>query len=115
MGESAKTHYQILGVPPAALHEEIAARYRDLARLHHPDAGGDGCLFAKLAEAWAVIGDKALRKAYDKELRFTRTPCSRCAGTGVTYVHMSYNQGQKTSCKTCGGVGFAPAIKREGI
>jgi hypothetical protein len=64
------THYDRLGVSPAASTAEIRAAYRELARRVHPDvAGGDvGTAMAALNEAWSVLGDPARRAAYDATL-----------------------------------------------
>jgi curved DNA-binding protein CbpA len=61
------THYDVLGVSSAS-SEEIRARYRELARLTHPDHGGDFYQFQVLSEAFAVLGDPTERAAYDREL-----------------------------------------------
>jgi len=49
-------HYAVLGVQPDADRAAIQAAYRMLARLHHPDFGGDGSRMAALNEAWSVLG-----------------------------------------------------------
>lgn len=49
----------ILGLKPGASQDEIKARYRDLARSLHPDAGGDPAHFAKVTAA----RDNALSQA----------------------------------------------------
>ena len=49
-------HYAVLGVSPDANRSAIQAAYRDLARRHHPDFGGDGSKMAALNEAWSVLG-----------------------------------------------------------
>lgn len=58
-------HYAILGVPPDADRTAIQAAYRRLARLHHPDFGGDPTVMSTLNEAWAILGHAELRSAYD--------------------------------------------------
>ena len=62
-------HYQTLGVTPNADAAEIKAAHRKLARLHHPDAGGDATLFKAIQAAAEVIGDPAKRRDYDEALR----------------------------------------------
>ena len=34
-------HYKVLGVPPDATIDTIKARYRELAKTHHPDVAGE--------------------------------------------------------------------------
>ena len=43
-----KRWWDILGVPSDATEEEIKQAYRDLARKHHPDMGGDGAQLAEI-------------------------------------------------------------------
>lgn len=69
------THYETLGVDPAASPDRIRAAYRDRARLHHPDhdpepdrrATSDA--MAAVNEAYRVLGDPARRFEYDRSLR----------------------------------------------
>ncbi len=65
-------YYEILKVSPKASRTEIKSAYRRLARKLHPDKN-DGSeetarAFAKIAEAWEVLGDSRSRSAYDKRL-----------------------------------------------
>lgn len=115
MAGSSSTHYQTLGVPPGISQEELKARYLGLARVNHPDAGGDVAAFAALAEAWGVLGHPASRAAYDKELRFTRVPCPRCDGRGLTSKFSNASQEFRAKCRTCDGVGFQPPVQKGGI
>ena len=62
-------YYSILGVRPDADRSAIQAAYRDLARRHHPDFGGDETRMAALNEAWGVLGDPVERAAYDVRRR----------------------------------------------
>jgi curved DNA-binding protein CbpA len=58
-------HYATLGVPPDADRAVIQAAYRRLARLHHPDFGGNPTVMSALNEAWGILGHAELRTAYD--------------------------------------------------
>jgi curved DNA-binding protein CbpA len=73
--------YQLLGVPREASHQEIALAWRRRARDEHPDARpGDADApgrFRALAGAWQVLGDPALRAAYDRALARDRQPAAR--------------------------------------
>lgn len=63
------THYEALGVSTSANPEEIKRAYRRMARRHHPDvAGSDDAVMQRLNQAWAVLGDPAQRRAYDRTL-----------------------------------------------
>lgn len=66
------THYDVLGVAPAATDEELRRAYLALARRHHPDTGGDVRLMTRLNEAWAVLSDPTRRRRYDDELGVRR-------------------------------------------
>lgn len=62
--------YHILGVAPSASDDEIRKAYRRLAKTCHPDTNpGDKAAeerFKALSRAYAVLGDPAKRKRYDK-------------------------------------------------
>lgn len=61
-------HYEVLGVPSTADQAAIRRAYRRLARLTHPDLGGDAAEFAAVALAWSVLSDPEARAAHDAEL-----------------------------------------------
>ncbi|MBV6509903.1 MAG: Chaperone protein DnaJ [Acidimicrobiales bacterium] len=75
---SEPTHYDTLGVSFTADSAEIRRVYRQLVRRHHPDltAGRPEperrraeARIRELNRAWAVLGDAAARRDYDRELR----------------------------------------------
>jgi len=45
-------YYSVLGVKPGATTQEVKAAYRRLAKIHHPDAGGDPETFKKIHAAY---------------------------------------------------------------
>jgi hypothetical protein len=47
--------YRLLGVSKTDSHERIRERYRELARLNHPDRGGSAAQMQKLNEAYERI------------------------------------------------------------
>ncbi|MBC7449201.1 MAG: DnaJ domain-containing protein, partial [Hymenobacteraceae bacterium] len=69
---SSATHYDLLGVPPAASGAEVRAAYRRLAVRYHPDKHYGNPhfeeLFKQVAEAYRVLSDPARRAAYDAVL-----------------------------------------------
>jgi curved DNA-binding protein CbpA len=63
------THYEVLGVAPAAPLAEVRRAYVALARVHHPDrVGGDAARMQAINAAWATLSDPARRARYDATL-----------------------------------------------
>lgn len=62
------THYDVLGLPRTATHEQIVDQYHALAKVVHPDMGGDTVMFQVLQESYDVIGDPVERARYDQLL-----------------------------------------------
>src|SRR5574340_1167380 len=65
-----KDYYDILGVYKTATAEEIKKAFRNLARKHHPDAGGSEERFKEINEAYEVLSDDEKRKQYDQYGRY---------------------------------------------
>jgi len=63
-GDTTKL-YKILGVDTKADQAAIRKAYRKLARVHHPDRGGDQEKFKEVQNAYDCLNDPAKRKAYD--------------------------------------------------
>ncbi|KAK2590493.1 DnaJ-like protein [Conoideocrella luteorostrata] len=63
-------YYDTLGVQPTATELEIKKAYRKLAIVHHPDKNPNDPTahekFQAIGEAYQVLSDADLRKAYDK-------------------------------------------------
>jgi curved DNA-binding protein CbpA len=49
--------YAVLGVSPSDSLETIRVAYHALARLHHPDLGGDEKRMAEINGAWVLVRD----------------------------------------------------------
>ncbi|XP_040056232.2 dnaJ homolog subfamily C member 30, mitochondrial-like [Gasterosteus aculeatus] len=62
-------YYEILEVPPAATQTQIKTAYYKQSFVYHPDrnaASEDATVrFSEISEAYAVLGNKALRRKYD--------------------------------------------------
>jgi len=58
--------YRILGVPPLASAETIRQRWLEIAKRHHPDAGGDGVFFQQANQAYEILRDPARRAEYER-------------------------------------------------
>ncbi|OAA47862.1 DNAJ domain containing protein [Metarhizium rileyi] len=63
-------YYDTLGVQPTATELQIKKAYRKLAIVHHPDKNPNDPAahekFQEIGEAYQVLSDAELRKAYDK-------------------------------------------------
>lgn len=64
------SYYDVLEVSPKASIEVVRAAYKSLMQRHHPDKSADPVESARraplIAQAYAVLSDADLRKAYDK-------------------------------------------------
>ena len=66
--DATKDYYGILALTVVASQDAIRAAHRDLARRYHPDAGGgDVERFRQVQEAYQVLSDLLLRRAYDRQ------------------------------------------------
>ncbi len=65
----SKDYYSILGVDKGASDKDIKKAYRQLAREHHPDRGGDEDKFKEVAEAYDILSDTQKRNDYDNPMR----------------------------------------------
>ncbi|XP_028252159.1 dnaJ homolog subfamily B member 12-like [Parambassis ranga] len=65
-------YYDILGVSPTATQAQIKTAYYKQSFIYHPDrnAGSDEATvsFSEISEAYTVLGNKGLRKKYDRGL-----------------------------------------------
>lgn len=96
-------HYLTLGLPPKTAPLRLYARYLELAKIHHPDAGGEGERFRQLTEAWNVLKDKVSRANYDRRLELEGRICPQCHGTGQGVALMKR---EPPACKSCAGSGL---------
>lgn len=79
-------YYEILEVPPAATQAQIKTAYYKQSFIHHPDrnSGSEATVrFSEISEAYAVLGNKGLRRKYDlglltpSDLTSTRRPSGK--------------------------------------
>jgi curved DNA-binding protein CbpA len=67
------TLYEELNLTPDCSFEEVKQQYRILARIHHPDLGGDEEKFKRIKLAYEILSDPESRKQYD-ETKTTSQP-----------------------------------------
>lgn len=70
--DSNKDYYGVLGVDKHASQREIDREYKRQAARHHPDRGGSEEQMKSVNEAYSVLKDATLRRAYDD----SRTPAT---------------------------------------
>ncbi len=58
--------YHILGVDKSASAADIKKAYRNKAKQHHPDKGGDEAEFKKVNQAYEILGDAQKKSQYDQ-------------------------------------------------
>ena len=73
-----KNYYDILGVNEKATSAEITKAFKDLAKKHHPDRGGDKDKFQEINEAHDTLKNSQKRHDYDTMRKFG----SRSTGGG---------------------------------
>lgn len=57
--------YSTLGVPKSATADTIKRAYKEQAKKHHPDRGGDTNKFAEISNAYDILKDPDKRAFYD--------------------------------------------------
>ena len=65
-----KNYYDILGVSEKATSAEITKAFKDLAKQHHPDRGGDKDKFQEINEAHDTLKSSQKRHDYDTTRKF---------------------------------------------
>jgi DnaJ domain len=71
--DSNKDYYGVLGVDKHASQREIDREYKRQAAKHHPDRGGNEEQMKSVNEAYSVLKDATLRRAYDDSQTTTTT------------------------------------------
>ena len=74
---SMDNYYQLLGVRTDASPEQIRHAYRNLAKQHHPDSGGDEEKFKKIGVAYCILSDPESRRDYDRIMHISQAPPRR--------------------------------------
>ncbi len=58
--------YRVLGVPPLASEDTIKQRWHEIAKVLHPDVGGDPLHFRQAKEAYEILRDGSRRAEYER-------------------------------------------------
>ncbi len=104
--------YLALSVAPSASAAAIKRAYRDLARKHHPDHGGDAARFAAVDEAYQVLSDPGRRAEYDamRAAWLESVGAVGCSGCGEANRIRAVSAGKIPVCAEC-GTALSPAKK----
>lgn len=91
--KSKSAYYEILEVSPTATQAQIKTAYYKQSFIYHPDknAGSEEATlrFSEISEAYNVLGNKSLRKKYDRgilthtDLQGARRPTAKEAGSST--------------------------------
>jgi len=65
-----KNYYEVLGVDEKATSADITKAFKDLAKKHHPDRGGDEAKFKEINEAHDTLKSSQKRHDYDTMRKF---------------------------------------------
>lgn len=84
--------YDLLGVEPDCSREELRKAFYTLARMHHPDIGGDGPFFSTITAAYNILSSPLDRAHYDRTGMHGR-PTAQKIQTEVTSLMASLLDG----------------------
>ena len=64
--KNKRDYYDVLGTNKSASQSEIKKAFYKLAKIHHPDRGGDADKFKEINEAYMVLSNPDKRAKYDR-------------------------------------------------
>lgn len=96
--------YAILQVPPDASDDEIKLKYKELAKIYHPDKNnGDDTKMVELNEAYHLIDTPEKRKEYDSKNAFVAEYNMLSSIFGKLHVAENFKNAPKTDPKLKNG------------
>jgi molecular chaperone DnaJ len=115
----SQNYYKTLGVDKNATKDDIKKAYRELAKKHHPDKGGDEEKFKEITTAYDTLIDDKKRQQYDNPInnRFTTYHRRKVRGEDVVLrLNISlvdlfniqkhtFKYKRKIQCNECNGEG----------
>lgn len=82
--------YEVLGLPLEASARQIRAAYRRLAKLHHPDHGGDPLAFARIKLAHDILLDPDRRSRYDSTGDVSEKTPDNSLAEVLSHINMAF-------------------------
>jgi DnaJ-class molecular chaperone len=107
---AARHFFELLRVHARSTEAEIRTARMELARLHHPDHGGDGALMATINYAASILLDPDLRRLYLAGFKAS-SACATCNRTGTLTRTAGWGRRAVFACPQCGGSGYM--LRRE--
>ena len=110
-------YYEVLQVHPRASQEMIKKAYRTLMgeMRGHPDLGGDPEGAKLINEAYSIVGDPDLRRAYDRA-RGVRDPRAPAAGpAGLDRANALFNKVLLTAMVVGAGMMLARVLENPAL
>jgi hypothetical protein len=100
------THYEILGVPPAATGEEIRAAWVAKRKGFSQVGDWDNPCVRAVNAAYFTLKDEGTRLEYLRLLTFTMDPCKDCSAQGTVSTSLRFTVVTFATCPNCQGAGF---------
>jgi len=101
-------YYALLGTHASAGDIEVRNRYYALARIFHPDKGGDPNEFARINAAYVAVRDTKARAMLAKRLALVGIPCAKCGVSGALRRQLSFTVVELRPCTACCGAAYLP-------
>lgn len=80
--------YEILDIDMEAKNSEIKSAYLKLAKIHHPDHGGNSEMFEKITKAYEILYNRESRKEYD--LYYLKKSMNEFSGDDLSRLKSDY-------------------------